>query len=159
VPSRSNPGIYRELLRPSWWLFGFALIGALALGIAYGSALGIALGLTVFVLTAIFLTLGLFLASPRIVVASDYVQAGPALLPREAMGEIHVLDASEMRDALNLRTAPASSFTLARSWAAPQGVRLELADSADPHQVWLLSSRHPRQLADALRRLRDRMDA
>jgi hypothetical protein len=146
------------LLHPSWWLFLFAFIGALALGIAYGSALGFDLGLTVFILTALFLAFSLLLTSPRIVVTGEYVQAGSALLPREAMGEIHVLDAHEMRDALNLLTAPASSFTLARSWAAPQGVRLELADGTDPHVVWLLSSRHPRKLADALRRVRDRMD-
>lgn len=157
MPSSQEPELFRETLRPPWWLFAFALIGSLALGIAYGSALGLTIGLAVGVFATVCFGLGLILTSPRISVTQEHVLAGSAVLPRIALGEVHILDAQEMRNAINLLTAPASSFTTVRSWAAPQGVRLDLTDAADPHAVWLLSSRKPEQLADAVQRMRDRM--
>lgn len=159
MPSRQDSNGYRESLQPPWWLYAFALIGAAALGIAYGSALGVATGAVVGAITAAFLLLGLFLSAPQIRVTTNGLRAGSADLPLKAVGEIHVLDAVEMREALNLRTAPASSFTLVRSWAAPRGIRVDISDASDPHRAWLLSTRDPQRLAGALAQLRDRMDA
>lgn len=157
MPSRQESDCYHESLQPPWWQYTFALIGSAVLGIAYGSALGVAIGVLVAALTTAFLVLALFMSAPRIRVTETAVHAGSAVLPIDAVGTIQVLSADEMRSALNLRTAPASSFTIVRSWAAPRGIRLDLADSTDPHAVWLLSSRDPHHLADTLRRVRDRM--
>lgn len=157
--SHQAPNGYRESLQPPWWLYTFALIGAAALGVAYGSALGLAVGIVVTGVTAAFLVLGLVFSAPQIQVTSHGLRAGSADLPTSAVGEIHILDAAEMRDALNLRTVPASTFTLVRTWAAPRGIRVDISDFSDPHAAWLLSTRHPQRLAGALQQLRDRMDA
>lgn len=157
APQDSNR--YQETLRAPWWMFAFALIGSLALGTAYGSALGVVVGLAVAVLTAMFLAFVLYMSAPRIVVHRNGLRAGPAELPLNAVGEIQVLDAAGMRDALDLRTAPASSFAVVRAWAAPCGIALEVKDEEDPHGVWLLSSRDPQRLAESLQRVRDRMDS
>ena len=150
---------YQEVLRPPWWVFGFAVLGALAIGVAYGSALGLIFGIAVAGLIAAFLVVGLQVSSPRIRVTHTHLHAGSASLPRNALGEVQVLDTSEMRDALDLRTAPATTFTLVRSWATPRGIRVDISDASDPHAAWLLSTRDPQRLAGALQELRDRMDA
>lgn len=158
VHKAQDSNSYQEALRPPWWLFGFALLGALALGVAYGSALGLAFGIAVAGLISALLVVGILVSSPRIRVTHTHLHAGSAILPRSALGEVLVLDEREMRDALDLRTAPASTFTLVRSWAAPRGIRVDISDASDPHAAWLLSTRDPQRLAGALQDLRDRMN-
>lgn len=140
---------YRERLTPGFlaWLLMFAL--AAVFGIAFGAALGAAVGwFTFLVLLVLIVTLAL-LTSPSIEVTDEELRVGRARLPRRSVATVEALDADGARDARGPR-ADARQYLVLRSTTASTAVRIVLDDREDPHPSWLVSSRHPQQLAAAL---------
>ncbi|SFB45500.1 Protein of unknown function [Amycolatopsis marina] len=77
------------------------------------------------------------------------LRAGEARLPVRFTGEVEVIGKDRKRKALGPELDPAA-FVLHRGWVGPL-VRVELTDPADPTPYWLVSSRRPEALAEALR--------
>lgn len=139
--------MFRERLLPTpplWALFGAA---PAALGVAYGAAFSATIGWATFALGLVTVGILVVLGSPVIQVTADELLAGKARIPRSIIAHAAALDATAFRN--EMRTL-ATAFTLVRAWHGPRGVRVDLADSADPHPAWLLSTRHPDALIRAL---------
>lgn len=141
----------RERLWPAWWL-GLVQLG---LGTGFGlvfAPFGARVALVVGVGSALVLG-GLLLAStPTIgVVGEDFV-AGRARIPLRFLGEPEELDAAAMRHA-NGPGLDVRAYLCLRGWL-PAGVRVPVTDPDDPTPYWLVSSRRPRALADAVRQAR-----
>jgi hypothetical protein len=69
----------------------------------------------------------------------------------DLLGEVTTMDdADQMRTALG-PALDARAFVCLRAWART-GVRVDLQDPLDPTPYWLLSTRRPQELADALGR-------
>ena len=66
---------------------------------------------------------------------------------------VHALDAEETRRVAGPE-ADARAYLLLRPYLK-RAVRVEIADTDDPAPYWLLSSRHPEELARAVRALSD----
>jgi len=64
------------------------------------------------------------------------------------LGEVSALDAESLRQ-LAGREADARAYLLLRPYLS-HGVRLDVADPADPAPYWLVGSRHPVQLVAAI---------
>lgn len=140
---------YRERLLPAWWVW--LILGGLVtmLAVAYGAALGSTVGWTVAAaLTAIGSSF-LVLTSPRLVVDHGEFRVGHARLPDWAIADVRVCDREAVRE-LRGSTGDARLFTVLRSWSAPGAIVVDIADPADPHPAWLVSSRHPEALRQAL---------
>lgn len=145
---------YRETLWPGAWVWLMPIGFAACLGIAYGYAYGALAGWLVTGATAVLLTAGLAVGSrTRIVVGPDVVRAGRAALPIEFVGEVRALDAAHTFRARTVAADP-SAYLLLRPWAGSGSVAFEVTDPADPHPYWLLTSRHPAELAHALEETR-----
>lgn len=145
-----DPLPYRELLLPKPWVWLMPVVFAGCLGVAYGYAYGAATGWLVGTATAGLLLLWLGLGtSTRIVVDGSTVAAGRARLPTRFVGQVRALDADE---AFRTRTADADAraHLVLRPWASPRAVVMEVTDPEDPHPYWLITTRRPQQLADAL---------
>ncbi|QGF24771.1 DUF3093 family protein [Raineyella fluvialis] len=103
-------------------------------------------------------TLGLVaLAAGAAAAGSARVRVEPAGLHvgRHQLGWPYVADAralsvDESRDRLGTGADP-RAFLVTRPYIR-RVVEVTLADPADPHPYWLVSSRHPEELADAIRR-------
>jgi hypothetical protein len=80
------------------------------------------------------------------------VRAGRARLPLWAVGEAVALDASSTRRLLG-RDADPQAYLMTRPWART-AVRVSVIDRRDPHPYWLVASRRPRRLAEAIIRAR-----
>jgi len=138
---------YSERLWPGplGWavVFMFAVFMAISLfpvdatlAVVVGAVAGVA-GVVVAVLT-----------TPRIAVAGGELRAGRAHIPLGLLGEVRELDA----DATRVELGPAldaRAYACLRAWART-AVRVEVVDDADPTPYWLVSTRHPRELARAL---------
>ncbi|WP_232548035.1 DUF3093 domain-containing protein [Propioniciclava soli] len=144
---------YRERLTPPvwWWIVGlgvgvptFFFIGFLA-----GPWVGIAAGLVAGVGVAFGLGL---MGATEIMVDDAGVRVGRSLLTWPYVGEVTVLDAAATREALGTG-ADARAHVVQRPWLA-ESVRIAVADPADPHPYWLVSSRSPARAAAALGRTR-----
>jgi hypothetical protein len=143
--------IYRERLWPAPWLFL-----ATALVIPASLLVFLPINQTAGIVTAIALYAGcvvlLLVAAPSITVTETALVAGKARLPLEAVGQVKGFSRDEARLERGQRL-DARAWLMIRGWIDPV-VRVEVLDERDPTPYWLLSTRHPRELAEALGRVR-----
>jgi hypothetical protein len=143
--------IYRERLWPAPWLFI-----ATALVIPASLLVFLPISPTAGIVTAIVLYAGcvalVLLAAPVIEVTESELVAGKARLPLQLVGSVESFE----REAARLERGQrldARAWLLIRGWVDPV-VRVEVLDERDPTPYWLLSTRRPRELAEALGRVR-----
>lgn len=143
--------IYRERLWAAAWTFV-----ATALVIPATLLVFLPINLTAGVVIAIVLYAGcvglLIYGSPVVAVTAQELVAGRARLPLRYAGEATAFRAEEAT-AQRGRMLDARAWLLIRGWVSPV-VRVELTDETDPTPYWLVSSRHPEQLASAINEAR-----
>jgi hypothetical protein len=150
MTSAEPAAAYREQLRApaSWYFIGFLFGLALAcilLWFGPWQALAGLVGGTVVSAYAVQAY-----GRVAIVLSGGRLDAGPASLPLDALGEASVLDAERAR-ALRMHEGDPRAFMLLRSYVRT-AVRVEVVDPTDPHPYLYLSTRHPEQLAAAFAR-------
>ncbi|HQR80053.1 MAG TPA: DUF3093 family protein [Actinomycetota bacterium] len=139
---------YREVIRPPWWSYG-ALVGVSALFCFAFAAVSAIAALLLFVFSVIG---GTWLLSRRgLVVSVDgaRLQVGDRQLPVSEIGEVRALDAGELRMVAGPQADPRAELML-RNLAVKEGVKVELTAGDVPY--WLISSKDPTALAEALTR-------
>jgi hypothetical protein len=140
---------YTERLGVSWWTWPCA---ALAGGIL-GAEVGISLidlpvwvpFAVVFVLTALLLV---WVSRIRVTVTGTELQVDDARLPLAVIADVIALDAAGKRESLGVGAHP-MAFVIQRPWIG-SAVQILLDDPADPTPFWVISTRHPVELATAL---------
>ncbi|MFP3712493.1 DUF3093 domain-containing protein [Puerhibacterium sp. TATVAM-FAB25] len=143
---------HRERLHPG----PAALGGALGLGLVIGLVavpLGVPAAVVVGVVVAAAGVAALVAGSPVVEVREGELRAGRAHVPARLLGDVVPLTAERMRAELG-PLLDARAHVCLRSWART-GVRVTLEDPADPTPYWLVSTRHPERLAEALVAARD----
>lgn len=90
--------------------------------------------------------------SLRVTVDAAGLKCGPNVLGADYIADAQALSAEETQTRLG-PGADVRGFLLTRFFV-PRAVEVTLADPADPHPYWLVSSRHPEELAEAIRRIR-----
>jgi len=135
---------YREKLWPTPWIYiaTLLLVPASILVLAPVSLpAGIVTGIVLYLAAAGSLTL----TAPLIEVRDGVLRAGRAAISLDQTGEaVPAFDADariERGTGLDAR-----AFLVIRGWVQPV-VRVPITDPADPAPYWLLSSRHPEELA------------
>ncbi len=154
-PSSVTPALsgrtvaYTERLGVSWWTWPCA---ALAGGIL-GAEVGISLVdlpvwvpfAVVFVLTAALLV---WVSRIRVTVTESELQVDDARLPLAVIADVIALDAAGKRESLGVGAHP-MAFVIQRPWIG-SAVQILLDDPADPTPFWVISTRHPVELATTL---------
>lgn len=145
--------IYREKLWPAPWLFI-----STALVIPASLLVFLPINETVGIVVAIVLYLGcvglLLLSSPVLEVTETQLIAGKARLPIELIGSVEGFAGDEARMQRGQRL-DARAYLSIRGWIDPV-VRVEVVDINDPAPYWLLSTRNPTQVAEAIEKVRPR---
>jgi hypothetical protein len=90
-----------------------------------------------------------WLGAPEIEVRDGVLHAGDARIALAHIGAVEALDKDAARRVHGVE-ADARAFLLTRPYVA-RAVKVVVEEPDDPTPYWLLSSRHPRQLAAALR--------
>jgi hypothetical protein len=140
---------YRETLRvPTvWWLLGLGLAATVwwvCFVVTPASVAAVAGLVTAGLASWALLRLG----SVRIETGHDGLRAGRATLPWRYVGPSLPLDREETRRQLGA-DADARAYLVLRGYCA-ESVKVYVDDEADPTPYWLLSTRHPRALAEHL---------
>ncbi len=143
----SPTGSFRERLLPGLgpWL------GVLAFAAGLGVALWPINATIAVAVAAVGLVVGivaLWAFAPVIAVTDGQLHAGPATIPVEFLGTTRTLDADGVRELLGPGSDARAYICLRTS--ARFGVRVDLVDPQDPTPYWLISTRHPEELATAL---------
>ena len=143
--------LYHERLWPSAWVFL-----STALVIPASLLVFLPINPTAGAWTALVLYAGcvvtLIATSPVIEVTDAQISAGRARLPVALAG---VPEAFEKQEATLERgqRLDARAWLVIRGWVSPV-VKIPVTDTADPAPYWLVSTRRPKRLADAIERAR-----
>lgn len=141
---------YRERLMLSWWWIVVIAGVILSVAVVYFvyQPPGIAASVT---LALVAVAAGAAAAgSTRVAVEPAGLRVGRTLLEWPYVGDVRALSEDETRERMGAGADP-RAFLATRPYVR-RAVELTLDDPADPHPYWLVSSRHPEELADAIRR-------
>lgn len=143
--------LYRERLWPSAWVFL-----STALVIPASLLVFLPINPTAGVWTASVLYAGcvvaLVLTSPVIEVTEKQITAGRARLPIGLAGAPEAFEKQEATLERGQRL-DARAWLVIRGWVSPV-VKIPVADPADPAPYWIVSTRRPTRLVDAIERAR-----
>ncbi len=145
---------YSERLGLPWWAWpiGLALAGLLAAELWMG-ATGVRAWLPfVLLIPAAAATLW-WLGRIRVTVRAGELRVDDAHLPVRYVADAVPLDAAGRREVLGVGLDPLA-FVVQRPWVGG-AVQVVLDDPDDPTPFWVVSSRHPVELAAALVAARD----
>ncbi len=130
-----------------WWVQGVMLVASLWLALIVavpGLAAWLCSGIALALLAALLVSFG----GARVSVDAGWFRAGRARIEAAHLGSVTALDAQETRRVAGPQ-ADARAYLLLRPYLK-RAVRVEITDPADPAPYWLVSSRHPEELAAAL---------
>ncbi|MFI7022375.1 DUF3093 domain-containing protein [Micromonospora sp. NPDC049900] len=156
-PSPATTGTtptYAERLRLPWWLWpaGIAVAALLAVEVWMGAD-----GVRAWLPFAVFVPLALatmaWLGRIRIAVTGGELQVDDARLPVRFVADAVALDADGRREVLGVAADPLA-FVVQRPWVSG-AVQVVLDDPDDPTPFWVVSSRRPVELAEAILAARD----
>jgi hypothetical protein len=134
-----------------WWVQGTMLVATLWLALVVavpGPVAWVVTALAMALLAGALISYG----SALIVVGDGELRAGRAHIEVAHLGAATALDADQARRAAGV-DADARAFLVLRPYLK-RAVRVVIADPADPTPYWLVSTRHPERLAEALTRAR-----
>ena len=144
---------FRERLLPNAWIFAilflFFVPTVSLVTLPISPEYAVPAGLIVFAIVALVL----ILASPKIELDGSRFTAGRAHIPVTYLGKMKLLTETELRHEIGPGN-DARNYLLIRGWLK-QGVKIENTDEGDPAPFWIITSRKPERLANALRAARD----
>ncbi len=147
---------YRERLwvPASWWGIGlfFAVSFTTAVGFAVSPLVSAVAGLVTIAGIAGALA---WYGSASVQVDDDGFTADGSVLEWQWLGEVQPLDSAATRRLLG-PDADRTAHLVTRGYIQT-AVQVMVDDPADPHPYWLVSTRHPRELAAALAAARSSM--
>ncbi len=145
--------IYRERLWASIWFYlALALVipASIVVFLPINPAVGVAVAIVLYgACVAVLIA-----ASPLIEVTQDAFLAGKARLPLRFVGNAEGFVGSEATLQRG-QQLDARAWLLIRGWVGPV-VKVIVTDPEDPTPYWLVSTRHPDQLCEALSQARQR---
>ena len=140
---------YAERLAVPWWAWLLALGAGLLVGTEIWMGGG---GLRAWVPFAVVLPLTVavtvWLGRIRLAVTETEFLVDDARLPLAVVADVVALDADGKREVLGVGSHPLA-FVVQRPWIKG-AVQVVLDDPADPTPFWVVSTRHPVELATAL---------
>ena len=138
---------YRERLWPAPWVFiatALVIPASLLVFLPISTTAGIVCAVVLY--GAIVVTL--LVTTPAVDVDDALFTAGRARLPRTAIAGVTAFTGHEAT-AQRGTQLDARAWLLLRGWI-PGLVKVQLDDPSDPTPYWLVSTRHPAKLAEAL---------
>jgi hypothetical protein len=140
---------YRERLHVPvrWWALLLLFLVSLWLAVAVSTP-----PLVMWAVTGLFTAVGVGLllgyGRARLDVGDDALWAGRARLEWRCCGPATPLDAEQARRLHGVDADP-RAYLLTRPYIST-AVRVEVRDATDPTPYWLLSTRHPKRLAETI---------
>ncbi|MGZ4495569.1 MAG: DUF3093 domain-containing protein [Nocardioides sp.] len=147
-PASAAPSYDERLGVPlRWWALATMFLASVLIAFLVATPAWVAFAVTG-VLLALVVALFAGYGAARVSLHDGVFRAGRAQIPVTMLGEVTVLDAEASR-LLAGREADARAYLLLRP-DLRRAVRVDVADPADPAPYWLVSTRRPARLADAL---------
>ena len=143
------PRAYAERLVVPWWSWPPALlVGAVLAAEIWMGVAGLRAWASFAVMLPSTVAIMLWLSRLRVIVTGTEFQVDDARLPLAVVADVVALDADGKREVLGVGAHPLA-FVVQRPWIGG-AVQVLLNDPADPTPYWVVSTRHPVELATRL---------
>lgn len=141
---------YRETLRASWswWLLGGGFVVAVWWAFFVSTpawATWLATGVAAVIVGAGLATYG----GKLIVVDGETLRVGAAHLPRQFVGDVEAVEGEGVRRLIGV-DADATAYVVYRAYISG-AIKVQVVDPRDHTPYWVISTRHPEELAERLR--------
>lgn len=140
--------IFKEVIRPPFWLLAFIYFMFLSLVVAIWAALDNRSALIAWIFSTLVLIAIARSARSKIEVTEDELAVGNAHIELRHISKVELVDATQMR-LLRTRDADPAAFLAITFWI-PAGVKITLKDERDPTPYWLVSSKKSAELTNTL---------
>jgi len=140
---------YRERLWPAAWVFvatALVIPASLLVFLPISTMAGVVCAIVLYGAIVVIL----LVTTPAVEVDDALFTAGRARLPRSAIASATSFTGAEAIEQRGT-ALDARAWLLLRGWI-PGVVKVQLDDPSDPTPYWLVSTRHPAELAKALAR-------
>lgn len=143
-----NRSTYNEQILPSVGA-SFALISlAIATSFTLWAAVGDLPAAGLLLISLILITIWWRRAIHKITIDKDFLAINQAKIERKFLGSVTILERGDWLIARGVKFDP-HAFHAHKFWMK-SGVEVEILDSRDPHPSWLIGSKRPQELRDAL---------
>jgi hypothetical protein len=142
--------LFREVIRPPFWLISFLYFMLFSLVLAIWAAFDDAAALNAFAIAIVLGLLAMYMATTEITVDGSELRIKRAHIELRYIGEATIIDKKEFAIARTRGADPAAYFALT-FWIS-KGVRIEIEDPRDPTPYWLISTKRAAELKAALER-------
>jgi hypothetical protein len=141
---------FREIIRPPLWLIAFIYFMLFSLVLAIWAAFDNRTAIGAAILAVVTGALALFKIKGEINCDGQELRVGRAHIGYQFCGEVTVLSRAEFLRARTREVDPAAHLALF-FWIS-EGVKIEITDPRDPTPYWLISTRHGKDIKQALQR-------
>jgi hypothetical protein len=139
---------FREVIRPPLWLIAFIYFMLFSLVLAIWAAFDNRTAIGAAIAAVVIGALALFKIKGEINCDGQELRVGRAHIGYQFCGEVTVLSRAEFLRARTREVDPAAHLALF-FWIS-EGVKIEITDPRDPTPYWLISTRHGKDIKQAL---------
>jgi hypothetical protein len=140
---------YKEVIRAPLWLIAFVYFLFLSMVLSIWAALGNAPAFLTFGVLTVWIVFLYFRTALTIRVDENYLYVGAARIEHSFIGSTTALNTSELKR-IRTRDADPSAYLAIRFWVS-KAVKVEVLDSRDTTPYWLISSKNPQRLVEAIK--------
>ena len=140
---------FKEVIRAPLWLVAFVYFLFLSMVLSIWAALGNTPALVTFGVLTIWLIFLFFRTALVIQMDESFLYVGQAKIERTYIGSAIALNNAELK-LIRTRDADPSAYLAIRFWAS-KAVKVEVSDNRDTTPYWLISSKNPQRLVEALK--------
>jgi hypothetical protein len=141
---------FREVIRPPLWLIAFVYFMLFSLALAIWAAFDNRAAIISAIFAIVIGAIALYAMKGEITCDGQELRVGRAHIGYEFCGEITVLTRAEFLRARTREVDPAAHLALF-FWIS-EGVKMEVNDPRDPTPYWLISTKHGKDIKQALQR-------
>lgn len=147
LPAADEPVLWKERLYPNFWVW-LIIVGLAFVPMVIFAPIDMTIGVVASVITLIFLVIMMVTSIPTILVTRSVLQVGRARIDRKYVGtaEAFIKEEATAQRGTGLHGL---TYLCIRGWIDAV-VKIEITDKEDPAPYWLVSSRHPDELAELL---------
>jgi hypothetical protein len=140
---------FKEVIRAPLWLVAFVYFLFLSMVLSIWAALGNTPALVTFGVLTVWLIFLFFRTALVIHMDESFLYVGQAKIERTYIGSAIALNNAELK-LIRTRDADPSAYLAIRFWAS-KAVKVEVSDNRDTTPYWLISSKNPQRLVEALK--------
>ena len=145
----SRKPLFKEVIRPPFWLIAFMYFMLFSLVLAVWAALGNNAAINAFAISIVIGAVAIHLGTSTITVDGGELRIKKAHIPIEYLGASEIIGKKDFSFARTRGADPAAYF--ATTFWISQGITVEVTDERDPTPYWLISTRKASELAAALK--------